>query len=745
MSVSLNPRQREAVEYGDGALLILAGAGSGKTRVLVHRIARLLEEGLAEPHEILAVTFTNKAARELVERCRVQVGDAAADLWAGTFHGIGARLLRRHGERLGYPSAFTIFDADDQLRLIKDLVADAKLDETLFPPEAFRAYIEAAKNEARLPGRETRASSDLFGSKAPTIYARYQQRLLKLGAMDFGDLIVNVIELFRSHADLLDRYQRRFRNVLVDEYQDTNHAQYLMVSMLASGHGNLCVVGDDDQSIYGWRGADLRNILEFERDFPGAHIVHLDQNYRSTGNIIEAAQALIANNSERMGKRMWTANDAGALLQLYTAADERDEARYVIERLHALGPARGNAAVFYRTNAQSRAVEEALVEAGVPYVIVGSTRFYERREIKDLIAYLRFVHNPNDDVSLARVINVPPRGIGRVTWDRLRVAADVRGTSIWGVLGEGAPAIELAGAAARRVDQFREAASRWLELREGRDVTPLLEHIIEQTGYAGYLENLPGDEGRNRIENVQELLTVSQNFDAIYDERELAEDDPDLGALAAFLEQLALASDVDSYESRANAVTLMTVHNSKGLEFDHVFVIGMEEGIFPHGRSTNGASELGVEEERRLCYVAMTRARKELTLAYAVKRHLYGTTQFNFPSRFLEEIPSEHVHQHKRAAAATYATPYPSSSRAARGRRSVDANGEVSFDASASSVEAETPAGKYRIGMKVVHPMFGVGTVKKCDHSGKDEKLVVQFQRAGVKKLVARFARLEIV
>jgi len=727
MSVSLNSRQQEAVAYGDGALLILAGAGSGKTRVLVHRIARLLEEGLAAPHEILAVTFTNKAARELIDRCTAQVGGGAVDLWAGTFHGIGARMLRRHAERLEYTPSFSIFDSDDQLRLLKEIVAECNLDETLHPPEIFRSLIEAAKNEAKLPRQVVAAPGDVLGEHVQRIYGRYQERLRRLGAMDFGDLIVNVIELFNTAPDLLQRYQRRFRYVFVDEYQDTNHAQYLMVSMLAAGHGNLCVVGDDDQSIYGWRGANIRNILEFERDFPGAHVIRLEQNYRSTGHIIDAAQAVIANNSSRMGKRIWTANPAGPPIQVYAAADERDEARYVLDRLTALGPARGGAAVFYRTNAQSRAIEEALVHAGMPYVIVGGTRFYERREIKDLIAYLRFVHNPDDDVSLARVVNVPPRGIGKVTWDRMRAMAEAGRESIWSVLSRGAASIGMGPQAGKRVDQFASAAAAWLEMRGATEVTPLLNRILEDTGYISYLENLPGDDGRGRVENVQELLTVSQNFDSVYDARELSDEDPNLGALSAFLEQLALASEVDTYESRANAVTLMTVHTSKGLEYDSVFVIGMEEGIFPHGRSTNGGTEAAIEEERRLCYVAMTRARKELALVYAVKRHLYGATQFNFPSRFLEEIPREHLAEVRRRV--PLRTPVE----------------EARFEDRVHEPREETSAGMYRVGMRVVHPMFGVGTVRVCDRSGKDEKLVVHFQRAGVKKLVARFARLEIV
>jgi len=429
--MSLNPRQQQAVDHPEGPLLLLAAAGSGKTRVLVHRIARLLERGSAQPHEILAVTFTNKAARELVQRCANLVGPQARDLWAGTFHGIGARILRRHAEILDFPQAFSIYDSDDQLRLIKELVAEANLDETLFAPDSVRAYIETAKNDGHRPDAVELDRSDIFTTKAAEIYERYQARLQRLGAMDFGDLILGVLTIFKRDPGLLAHYRERFRHVLVDEYQDTNRAQYMMVSMLAAGHGNICVVGDDDQSIYGWRGADLRNILEFERDYPGAEIIHLDQNYRSTSNIIDAAQAVIANNRQRMGKRMWTDNDAGEKIRVYTADDERDEARYIIGRIRALGKQGEAAAVFYRTNAQSRAIEEELIRASIPYSIVGTTRFYERREVKDLLAYLRFIANPNDDLSLARIINVPARGIGRISFEALRKAAGLEGISLW--------------------------------------------------------------------------------------------------------------------------------------------------------------------------------------------------------------------------------------------------------------------------------------------------------------------------
>jgi DNA helicase-2/ATP-dependent DNA helicase PcrA len=726
--MTLNPRQREAVEHGSGPLLILAAAGSGKTRVLAHRIARLVASREVRPEEILAVTFTNKAARELVSRCESLVGNAARSLWAGTFHGIGARLLRRHADVLGYDSDFTIFDADDQKRLLKDILEESDLDTTLFTPEGLRSFIESAKNEGKRPGDPGIRAGDPFSRKYAELFAVYQARLARLSAMDFGDLIAGVLELFRSRPELLARYQSAFRHVLVDEYQDTNHAQYLMVSSLASGHGNICVVGDDDQSIYGWRGASLRNILEFERDFPGATVVRLDQNYRSTGTIIRAAGAVIANNRSRMQKSIWTDNPPGDRIRLYEAADERDEARYIVERLKALGSRRGDAAVFYRTNAQSRAIEDALVQAGIPYVIVGATRFYERREIKDLLAYLRFVHNPDDDLSLARIINVPTRGIGRTTWDTLKKRASLNATSVWA----SAPSAltELKTSARTRTAEFVTMVEPWLRRDKESGVTTLLERVIADTSYARYLSNLPGEESEGRLENVRELLTVAQNFDAAWDAREIIDEEKATTPLSLFLEQMALASDVDGYEARESAVTLMTVHNAKGLEFRDVFIAGMEEGLFPHSRSTSENDD-AIEEERRLCYVGITRARERLTLIRAVRRHVFGATQFNFASRFLEELPADLLE---------YESPKP------RFPRALDSEVESrAHDLPTMREPAEVAGGTYSVGMKVVHPMFGVGTVKKCDASGDDEKVVVQFQRAGVKKLVARFARLQIV
>ena len=769
--MTLNASQLEAVQHHEGPLLVLAGAGSGKTRVLVHRIARLLEDGLAYPNEILAVTFTNKAARELVERCRAMVGRAADDLWVGTFHGIGARLLRRHGALLGYPPSFSILDTDDQVRLLKDVITSSGFSEERLRPEYLRSFIDAAKNDARSPADALSAADSAAETDAATLYATYQQRLATMGAVDFGDLIVGVLRLFRAHPDVLERYQRMIRYLHVDEYQDTNHAQYLMVERLAALHANLCVVGDDDQSIYAWRGADPRNILEFERDFPGAKIVRLEQNYRSTRNIIDAAAAVIARNESRHAKTMWTDAQPGAKITLYHASDERDEARYVAAELHSLGPARGRAAVFYRTNAQSRAIEEELVRARMPYVIVGGTRFYERREVRDLIAYLRFVHNPADDISLERIINVPARGIGRTTWERLAVTAARAQTTIWSAIAADAGVALLGTAARSRLVQFRASAQGWLDgVFDG--VAPLLLRILDDTGYLAFLESRPDDDPTGRIENVKELVSVAQMFDEEFDPAA----NPEMPSpLVAFLERLALASDVDSYESREQAITLMTVHNSKGLEYSHVFMIGMEEGVFPHSRSV-GEDERGIEEERRLCYVGMTRARERLVLTRARRRYVFGSLQYNFASRFLDEMPAELlVHERSRSEQMEPATLRERSADRfapadrfddgwgdSRGREewhdwrddaptyptpSVRPAASRSTRPGIAAAPASPPrAGSlYKPGMRVVHPMFGTGTVRESDGTGESEKLIVQFQRFGLKKLVAHLARLEIV
>lgn len=744
--MALNPRQLEAVEHHDGALLILAGAGSGKTRVLVQRIACLLENRRAEPWQILAVTFTNKAARELVERCRAEVSTAAEEIWAGTFHGISAKLLRRHADLLGYSRSYSIFDMDDQIRLLKDLVATSGLDDSVFRPDAVRGYIDAAKNEARHPDAAIAAASDTFTMEAAKLYARYQERLKKMDAMDFGDLINNALVLMEQHPEVGDRYRHRFHYVMVDEYQDTNHAQYRLVHSFAAGHRNLCVVGDDDQSIYAWRGADRRNILEFERDWPGAYTVRLEENYRSTGTIIEAAAALINNNTLRHEKRMFTANADGEKITVYTAADERDEAHYIADQIESLGSARGDAAIFYRTNAQSRGIEEEMVRRGIPYVIVGATRFYERREVRDLLAYLRFANNAADDLALERIINVPARGIGKVSWERIKALAEQAGRPVFEMLGDSQVMDSLSSAARKRLTAFHQLATVWVH-DPPTSVAALTRRILDDTAYIAWLEGKPEDDAQGRVENVQEFVSVAASWDDEFSGA-AAERDPEeaeLTPLAGFLERVALAADVDAYQARERAVTLMTVHNSKGLEFPFVFVAGMEEGIFPHARSSNDEEGEGVEEERRLCYVAMTRAKRRLTLTHARRRYVFGSTQFNFSSRFLDEIPDNLILRKK----SRREEGIPDRSSGATN----DRYGGQGWDEPAASdpldaipkKKVENSPGTFQPGTKVVHPMFGVGTVRRSDGSGESEKLVVQFQRVGLKKLMAKFARLEVV
>jgi len=730
----LNQNQLEAVAHESGPLLILAGAGSGKTRVLVHRIARLIAEHKAEPWQILAVTFTNKAARELVERCRSLVGPAATDVWVGTFHGIGARLLRRHAEALDYGARFAIYDSDDQLRLIKEIVGERNLSPTLFRADAVRSAIDEAKNEALSPQQLAERHPEAFFETVAELYAAYQGRLHDANAMDFGDLIVNLLNLFEKYPDILDSYQHKFRHILVDEYQDTNHAQYLVVSRLAARHGNLCVVGDDDQSIYGWRGANIRNILEFDNDFPDARVVCLNVNYRSTANIIDAAHAVVCNNQGRREKRMRAAQEAGAKVRVYTAGDEKGEARYVVDAIRD-HPAERTAAVFYRTHAQSRAVEEALGRRSVRYTMVGGVKFYDRKEIRDIVAYLRFLANPDDALALGRIINVPARHIGRTTWEKIVRHAATRGCSAWQAIDTKQDISDLRAAARTRLGRFRALVGPWFAL-VGGTVTTLLERVIDDTAYIDYLRALPSGDGDSRAENVKELLTAGHDFDENFDARELDDDDADLGALGTFLEQIALQADVDSYDGDDHVVTLMTVHNSKGLEFDRVFMIGMEEGLFPHARSVD---ESGIEEERRLAYVGMTRAKQELFLLRARRRRLYGTTQRNLPSRFLEELPEELVErEYAQGEAQSFATPFL--------RPNADSAGSHAGNAgSAYPTRTHRSTGTYKVGMKVAHPLFGVGTIRRADGSGDQEKIVVQFPRVGVKKLVARYAKLQVV
>ena len=654
---SLNGPQREAVVTVDGPLLVLAGAGSGKTRVLTYRIANLIENHDVAPWEILAITFTNKAAAEMRERLNGLVGPRCRGMWVSTFHSMCVRMLRSDAEKLGFTRNFTIYDTDDQKRLYKEIMAELDIDPKRFPVNALMNRISTAKNELVVPSAFEKEAGDPVGKVASRVYSRLQERLKAANAFDFDDLLLYAYLLLKNHEDVRSAYQQRFRYIMVDEYQDTNHAQYSITGLLAEGHKNIMVVGDDDQSIYSWRGADLRNILEFEQDYPTAHTVKLEQNYRSVGNVLAAANAVIANNQHRKAKKLFTSAEDGDKIQVYMAADERDEGRWIageIEKQRAAGLSYNQVAVFYRTNAQSRMLEDMLLRAGVPYRIVGGTRFFDRAEIRDVMAYLTLVVNPADDIAAKRVINVPRRGIGKTTIERIEQFAREMGMTFM----EGAELAivdpELRASARQAIGEFVGLVN---EARTyGGDLRKVIETIIDKSGLIGALQAENTDEARGRIENIQEFLGVVDEFVDTHDDEDAdyaaptAEGDDEAAdaaparvlrgdSLADFIEWVRLRTDLDTVAEDGNAVTLMTVHSSKGLEFDCVFVAGMEETLFPHMNSVGDAA--GIEEERRLAYVAITRARKKLFLTCAYARQIFGQTSSNPISRFIQEIPSE--------------------------------------------------------------------------------------------------------
>lgn len=726
MAVELNERQREAVIHGDGPLLVLAGAGSGKTRVITTRVARLVGDGMA-PSSILALTFTNKAAGEMRHRLGAMLGARAGELWMSTFHSASAQILRRHIHHLGYTSSFSIYDDQDTTKLLRQCLADEGVNDQAGTQAAIAWAIDRAKNEGL--GPDELAQRPMSGDAIVRVYQRYQRALKRQNAVDFGDLIMLAARVLRERPDVLERYRTRLRHVLVDEYQDTNRAQYVLLRLLAAGERpNLCVVGDDDQSIYGWRGAEVRNILDFERDFPDAVVIRLEQNYRSTKTILAAAGAVVANNNDRKGKTLWTANPDGAPITVAVAEDDLAEARLVmseVRRLVKAGRALHDIVIFYRTNAQSRAVEEAAMRSALPYAIVGGIRFYERKEIKDLLAYLRVLANPADDASLERVINTPTRGIGDQTVAALRSAAMGAGIAITELLQLRSPVPGLATSSASRVRAFGDMLQALRDALDGDSLAALLERLLELTSYREKLEDA-GAERASRVENIDELLAVARDFD----QRSGADEDTRT-RLGRFLEEAALITDWDRQNESRDRLTLMTLHTSKGLEFPIVFILGMEEGIFPHQRVLDDPQQL--EEERRVCYVGMTRARAELYLLRAERRLRFGTISERPPSRFLEEIPEQLVK--------SVATPDRPMRRTPSG---------PTMDYSYSQVADQSDDfggghGGLAPGIKVRHATFGVGIVRRSEGRGEQEKLTIQFARAGMKKLIRRFANLEVV
>jgi DNA helicase-2/ATP-dependent DNA helicase PcrA len=751
---TLNSPQREAVLHGDGPLLVLAGAGSGKTRALTCRVAHLIAERDVSPEQILAVTFTNKAAREMRERLESLVGDDVRGLTVGTFHSVCARWLRREAPKLGLPSAFAIYDEADQLALCRRALAEAEVGEHLLTPAALRSYIERRRNAAEPLDRVEPFEGPMRAEALLRSAARYETLLQRAGALDFGSLLTAMVRLLTENKAVRDAYRARYRHVLVDEYQDINRAQYLLVRQIAGANGSLTVVGDDDQSIYAFRGATVRAILDFERDYPDARVIRLEQNYRSTGNILAAANAVIRRNPDRHGKSLWTDNGPGEKVVVATLPDDRAEARYVasdLERALAGGRNASQVAVFYRTNAQSRLLEEELLFRGIRYVLIGGTRFYERKEVKDVLAYLRLLVNPADDVSLARVINVPTRGIGAASLAVLVDAGRRHGLPVAGVLdrlADEAGFVPLAAASRGRILEFRAMLGRLRATLDGLSMAEIVEALLHESGLVARLRGEGTQEAETRADNLDELVGAARELDAM--------DGAPRGASAveAFLERAALVADVDQLDGQRSAVSLMTLHNSKGLEFELVYLVGMEERVFPHARALD---EGGLEEERRLCYVGMTRAREQLTLTRARHRVLFGASQQNPPSRFLREIPAELVRGFGAAPAdsveraeRTWVEPVDDEEPYARPapRRAIAADvlpvrGEPEIDYSVSQ-ESE-PGALLRIGTRVRHPQFGEGVVRRREGTGAGIKLTVQFERAGIKKLIARFAPLEVV
>ena len=719
----LNPEQRDAVTAPDGPILILAGAGSGKTRVLTHRIAYLLAERQAAPEEIMAVTFTNKAAREMRERVGALIGGEASRLWISTFHSTCARILRREAGGMGFSPDFTIFDEGDSLSLLRRIIEEAALSDSP-TPELARARIDQAKNEAVTPERFAAEAAGPRDQAVAKIYQLYQARMRAMNALDFDDLQFLTRELFERDPTALAHWQARAAHLLVDEYQDTNHVQYLLVRALSARTENLCVVGDEDQSIYRWRGADIRNILDFERDFPAARIFKLEQNYRSTKTILTAAGDVIRNNSERKVKNLWTENHDGEQIVYYTGITERDEADFIareIARLTAEGGLRpADIVVFYRVNAQSRVIEEALVRRRIPYYVVGGVRFYEHREIRDLLAYLRLVINPADALSLERAVGVPPRGIGARSVAVIReVAAELEITQF-----EALGRLEANSRVAFRIGKQASVLYDWLRELMSRAATmsvrAILDEVVARTDFAGYLEGLA--DGVARRQNLAEMLAAASAFDA----------ERGAGGLADFLERVALVSDADQVSAAGGRAALMTLHTSKGLEYRAVFIAGMEEGLFPHSRSLESGAELQeAEEERRLCYVGMTRARELLYLTNTLSRELYGKRSESRPSRFLNEVSPTLL---RRIA--------PERERGAELLRSPSPSRQPYVDYSDSQLPEADAGGDFSVGTAVIHPTFGRGVVRRREGRGEAAKAWVNFERGGVKLLVLKFANL---
>ncbi|MCI8321997.1 MAG: DNA helicase PcrA [Dorea sp.] len=742
---TLNDKQQEAVFYTDGPLLILAGAGSGKTRVLTHRIAYLIEEKGINPWNILAITFTNKAAGEMRERVDKLVGFGAESVWVSTFHSMCVRVLRRHIGLLGYDTNFTIYDTDDQKTLMKDICKLLQIDTKQLRERTLLSMISHAKNEL-VGTKEFRlqAGGDYLRQKAADVYEEYERQLRANNALDFDDLLVKTVQLYQTQADVLASYQNRFRYIMVDEYQDTNTVQFELVKLLASGYRNLCVVGDDDQSIYKFRGANIKNILNFEEFFPDAKVIKLEQNYRSTQNILNAANGVIRNNNGRKEKTLWTSNKEGDKLELRQFDTAYDEAEFIVSDIKTHvnnGDCTYNSnAVLYRTNAQSRMFEEKLVAANVPYKIVGGINFYARREIKDLLAYLKTVDNGRDDLAVRRIVNVPKRGIGLTSINRVQEYAASHEIGFYEAL-RGVDLIPNIGRGAAKLESFAALIEHFKADAKDKSILELMNEIIDETGYVQSLEAEGAEEAESRIENIDELLNKIAAYEEICEERDEPAD------LSGFLEEVALVADIDSLDESTDYVVLMTLHSAKGLEFPHVYLAGMEEGLFPSYLSVTADSLDELEEERRLCYVGITRAKKNLTLTCSKKRMVRGETQYNRMSRFLKEIPAEFVSAETAVRKETVkGTAEFESAKQAAYRQAKQAFRAQAFTAPKPARQFGKPQGgrlDYGVGDRVRHMKFGEGKVAAIVEGGRDFEVTVDFDGAGRKKMFAGFARLE--
>lgn len=728
----LNKEQQQAVKHTDGPLLIMAGAGSGKTRVLTHRIAYLLDEKDISPRNVLAITFTNKAAREMRGRVRQLVGAGSEQIWVSTFHSMCVRILRRDIDRIGYSSNFSILDSSDQLSAIKQVLKDLNIDPKKFEPKAMLGQISTAKNELMTPEAYNNKVGNFYERQVGQVYTAYQKMLQKNQSLDFDDLIMQTIHLFKRVPEILEYYQRRFQYIHVDEYQDTNHAQYFLVKQLANRFQNLCVVGDSDQSIYRWRGADIENILSFEKDYPHARTVFLEQNYRSTKSILDAANHVIERNTGRKPKNLWTENAKGKNIAYYQGATEQEEALYVTDKIQHLtlkeGFSPNDVAILYRTNAQSRAIEDTLMKSDIAYQMVGGTKFYERKEIKDMVAYLRLITNPDDDLSFERVVNEPKRGIGKTSIDRLRAYAAAHDISFFQAVKE----VDFTGVtrkAANALDGFATLIRTLTQQQEFLTATDMVEAVLERTGYEAMLKKEQTIEARSRLENLEEFMTVTKDFEATSEDK----------TLVAFLTDLALIADIDRVDEEETEeepkITLMTLHAAKGLEFPVVFLIGMEENVFPHSRTMMDDEEM--EEERRLAYVGITRAEQELYLTHAKMRTLYGKTNLNPISRFIQEIPEElidGIEEAKTTMFGSFAKPNhknPWSSQPAPAKRKAQKIQRT------TGAESET----WMPGDKAEHKKWGVGTVVKVQGEGEGTELDIAFPApTGIKRVLAKFA-----